>query len=322
MARAGASPAGPARTRCGWRARWRPRSSTARARTPPGSRPPPCSARCGSRTSTTPRRCRLGLELARRSAAASTPGPGTEAAGFRAEAQAWTGTASGTPDPAAWADAVAAWEAAGYAYPATQARAMHAHALLASGERDAARAQTVRAFADADEMGARWLAERVGAFARRARFPLQAAAGAPSALDVLTPREREVLALLADGASNRVIAEQARDQPEDGRRARVEPARQARRQQPARGGRDRAPRRGWHRQTERVDLPAPALVVLVGPGASGKSTWAAEHFAPGRRRVQRRPARAGRRRAGRHLRERGRLRAARRRRAPAGRRAA
>jgi alkanesulfonate monooxygenase SsuD/methylene tetrahydromethanopterin reductase-like flavin-dependent oxidoreductase (luciferase family)/predicted kinase len=28
-----------------------------------------------------------------------------------------------------------------------------------------------------------------------------------------------------------------------------------------------------------VDLPAPALVVLVGPGASGKSTWAAETFA-------------------------------------------
>jgi F420-dependent oxidoreductase-like protein len=29
-----------------------------------------------------------------------------------------------------------------------------------------------------------------------------------------------------------------------------------------------------------VDLPAPVLVVLVGPGASGKSTWAAEQFAP------------------------------------------
>jgi DNA-binding NarL/FixJ family response regulator len=84
---------------------------------------------------------------------------------------------------------------------------MHAHALLEAGQRDAARAETVRAWTDADAMGARWLAERVGAFARRARFPLQAAAGAPSQLDVLTPREREVLALLADGASNRAIAD-------------------------------------------------------------------------------------------------------------------
>ncbi|MFI5100759.1 MAG: LuxR C-terminal-related transcriptional regulator, partial [Actinomycetes bacterium] len=39
-------------------------------------------------------------------------------------------------------------------------------------------------------------------------FPLQAAAGTPSELDVLTPREREVLALLADGASNRTNGEQ------------------------------------------------------------------------------------------------------------------
>src|SRR3954452_10963049 len=29
-----------------------------------------------------------------------------------------------------------------------------------------------------------------------------------------------------------------------------------------------------------VQLPAPCLVVLVGPGASGKSTWASAHFPP------------------------------------------
>jgi F420-dependent oxidoreductase-like protein len=29
-----------------------------------------------------------------------------------------------------------------------------------------------------------------------------------------------------------------------------------------------------------LNLPSPCVVVLVGPGASGKSTWAAEHFAP------------------------------------------
>jgi F420-dependent oxidoreductase-like protein len=32
--------------------------------------------------------------------------------------------------------------------------------------------------------------------------------------------------------------------------------------------------------TEAVHLPAPCLVVLVGPGASGKSTWAEAHFPP------------------------------------------
>ena len=31
---------------------------------------------------------------------------------------------------------------------------------------------------------------------------------------------------------------------------------------------------------EPVQLPSPCLVVLVGPGASGKSTWAAAHFPP------------------------------------------
>jgi predicted kinase len=34
------------------------------------------------------------------------------------------------------------------------------------------------------------------------------------------------------------------------------------------------------RVPEAVNLPSPCLVVLVGPGASGKSTWAAAHFPP------------------------------------------
>jgi DNA-binding CsgD family transcriptional regulator len=149
----------------------------------------------------------LGLESLRLAEAAADPSQGTEAAGFLAEARAWAATASGRSEPDLWQDAVDAWTAAGFAYPATQARAMLAFALLESGDRDAARAQTVRAWTDADGMDACWLADRVGAFARRARFPLQTAVSGPGPLDVLTPREREVLALLAEGASNRVIAE-------------------------------------------------------------------------------------------------------------------
>lgn len=34
------------------------------------------------------------------------------------------------------------------------------------------------------------------------------------------------------------------------------------------------------RVPEAINLPSPCLVVLVGPGASGKSTWAAAHFPP------------------------------------------
>ena len=150
----------------------------------------------------------LGLETAALVERAPDPGAGTHAAGYVAETRAWVTTATGAPDPAAWSAAVDAWLAAGFGYPATQARAMLAHALLASGDRDAARAETVRAWADASTMGAAGLAQQLGVFARRNRFPLHATAGTPSPLDVLTPREREVLALLADGASNRVIGEQ------------------------------------------------------------------------------------------------------------------
>ncbi|MGH9059575.1 MAG: AAA family ATPase, partial [Acidimicrobiales bacterium] len=32
---------------------------------------------------------------------------------------------------------------------------------------------------------------------------------------------------------------------------------------------------------EPVELPSPCLVVLAGPGAAGKTTWAAAHFPPG-----------------------------------------
>jgi tetratricopeptide (TPR) repeat protein len=128
----------------------------------------------------------LGLAMVRLADDAPDPGTGTQGAAYRAEARAWVTTVTGAPDPSAWSDAVVAWETPGYAYTATQARAMHAQALLAVGDRDAARAETVRAWTDATTMGAHGLAERLGSFARRARFPLQAAAGTPSPLDVLT----------------------------------------------------------------------------------------------------------------------------------------
>jgi predicted kinase len=33
-------------------------------------------------------------------------------------------------------------------------------------------------------------------------------------------------------------------------------------------------------RVDEVNLPEPCVVILAGPGASGKSTWAAQHFSP------------------------------------------
>jgi tetratricopeptide (TPR) repeat protein len=48
----------------------------------------------------------LGLESLRLAEATTSPSPGTEAAGFLAEARAWAATASGASDPGLWDDAV------------------------------------------------------------------------------------------------------------------------------------------------------------------------------------------------------------------------
>jgi DNA-binding CsgD family transcriptional regulator/tetratricopeptide (TPR) repeat protein len=149
---------------------------------------------------------RVAHDLLDHAMAEPAPAAGGWPAAFVAYARAWATTVDGVPDPRLWQEAVDGWSA--FRPFAVQSRAMLAHALLAGGDRDGARAQTVRAWSEATELGAAGLAEQIGAFARRARFPLQAAVGAPSELDVLTPREREVLALLADGASNRAIGEQ------------------------------------------------------------------------------------------------------------------
>jgi DNA-binding CsgD family transcriptional regulator len=140
------------------------------------------------------------------------------AAGFP-ELAAWHATAlaertrqRGPSDPAAWAAAAAAWERLGRPYSLAYACYRHAEALLAGrGDRDGAVEALRRAAEITGRLGARLLDGEVKALAQRARLDLapQAAAGAPTpaARLGLTPREAEVLALVAAGRSNRQIAQ-------------------------------------------------------------------------------------------------------------------
>ncbi|HET6550823.1 MAG TPA: response regulator transcription factor, partial [Solirubrobacter sp.] len=133
-------------------------------------------------------------------------------AAFLASARAELARARGEDDPALWTAAVAAWEALGRPYRAAQAQRRRAEALLAGGEREAAGAAAREALAAAQAIGAAWLASEVEGFALRARLRLEAEEAemepAPDAGEDpfgLTPRERQVLALLADGRTNREI---------------------------------------------------------------------------------------------------------------------
>jgi DNA-binding CsgD family transcriptional regulator len=119
------------------------------------------------------------------------------------------------PDPDLWQEAVATWDGIGFLYAAAYARFRGAEAALAAGgDRDRVAAELRRSHNAATTLGARPLEAAIERLARRARFDLGArpasgdgsAPGAGSG-PVLTPRETEVLALVAEGLTNRQIGE-------------------------------------------------------------------------------------------------------------------
>jgi DNA-binding CsgD family transcriptional regulator/tetratricopeptide (TPR) repeat protein len=131
---------------------------------------------------------------------------GPEALAFLARAEAeWT-RLEGRSDPDRWA---AAAEAFGYGYVYEEARARWrlAEALLLDGRHDQAQAAAAAAHATAVGLGAEPLRAEVEALARRGRLGLGPAAPPSEGAAGLTPRELEVLRLVAAGRSNGQIAE-------------------------------------------------------------------------------------------------------------------
>ena len=149
---------------------------------------------------------RLEALLARLAAAAhpTRPVEGAALLGARAEA----GRAGGEPDPEAYARAAAAWESLERPEPAASC----AGARPRRTRRPATATPPARPRGPPTRSAVGWVRAEIEALAARARLDLEegdARAAEPAEEDAfgLTARERQVLAMVASGATNREIGE-------------------------------------------------------------------------------------------------------------------
>jgi DNA-binding CsgD family transcriptional regulator len=152
------------------------------------------------------------LHVGRLEAGAQEGGP-VEGA-YLAQGKAEMARARNRNDPELWQKEAERWDVLERPYQAAIARWRETEAAAEAGDRTRAAAAARQAIEAAERLGASWLADELAALCERARLELATGAdGAPRAVPAvasadpfgLTPRERQVLALLAQGATNRQI---------------------------------------------------------------------------------------------------------------------
>jgi DNA-binding CsgD family transcriptional regulator len=150
-------------------------------------------------------------EMAERVALAAIDGGPVVKAGD-ALTQAELARAEGRDDPEVWERSAAAWDGLGRPYRAAYSLWRAADSAARARDREGAERAAGAALEIARRLGSDWLVDELEGLAARARLHLDGvepeAAGAEDDDPFgLTPRERQVLALVASGATNREVGE-------------------------------------------------------------------------------------------------------------------